>query len=243
MSKDGFEKGVFWELFKDLESQFQRFLEYVPYFDENKNVRSFKLLNLILSIGGYVDSAFKEMARYPDFSEDDNCREILQKLEMSEENIKEGKAPITVPIWLSLMAFENIYKLSEKQVIFKRIPQRKTIIPFKPHNLETNEPKWWGIYNGLKHDLKVNISEANLQNTLHALASAFLLNAVHRPSALRLFSYRVLRVQYTAADSFNTMSPTKSNMKVVRDWLKTEKGVRGGIVETPLFIYYFENKK
>jgi len=47
--EDNFEKGIFWELYKDLERQFQNFLEYVPYLPGNETVYSFKLLNLILS--------------------------------------------------------------------------------------------------------------------------------------------------------------------------------------------------
>ena len=61
---DNFQKGIFWEIYTDLEKQFQNFLEYVPYITENEKVVSFKLLNLIQSIGGHVDSTFKEMAKY-----------------------------------------------------------------------------------------------------------------------------------------------------------------------------------
>ena len=40
---DNFEKGIFWELYLDLERQFLDFLEYVPYLPENETVYSFKL--------------------------------------------------------------------------------------------------------------------------------------------------------------------------------------------------------
>jgi len=33
---DNFENGIFWELYKDLERQFQDFLEYVPYLSGNE---------------------------------------------------------------------------------------------------------------------------------------------------------------------------------------------------------------
>ncbi len=64
---DKFEIGNFWELYKDLERQFEDFLEYVSYLEGNEETYSFRLANLILGIGGYVDSAFKEMARYQDY--------------------------------------------------------------------------------------------------------------------------------------------------------------------------------
>ena len=76
--EDSFESGYLWELYMDLERQFENFLEYVPYIDGNESVHSFKLLNLITSIGGYVDSAFKEMARYPRFSDNKDCQRLSE---------------------------------------------------------------------------------------------------------------------------------------------------------------------
>lgn len=247
MRADKFGNGIFWELYKDLERQFQNFLEYVPYLDENKDVISFRLLNLILNIGGYVDSAFKEMARYPKFSNNDDCKEILEILKEADENIKEGKAPRTVSIRLPLRAFEQEYGLFKRKVIFRRFPEREPLIPFQPHNEKTNAPKWWEIYNGLKHDISANIEEANLQNTLNALASAFLLNAIHIPSALRLFSYGVLRIAFVSPVAYNPdenpMRPTQSNLRVVKSWLEEKREIYGGFVETPIFIYSCEERR
>lgn len=186
---DNFEKGVFWELYKDLERQFENFLEYVPYLEGNESVYSFKLLNLLLGIGGHVDSAFKEMARYPEFSGNDDCKKILDLLKESEESIKEGKAPKTVPIWLSLRAFEKEYELSQKKIMFKRIPEREDVIPFTPSDLKTKAPEWWEIYNSLKHDVGENLPKANLKNTLYALAGAFLLNVIHIPAILKFIEF------------------------------------------------------
>ena len=234
---DNFAKGIFWELYKDLERLFQDFLEYVPYLPGNETVHSFKLLNLILGIGGHVDSAFKEMARYPKFSENQECQEILGILKKSEAKKEEGKAPTPVPIWLSLKAFEKEYKLSERKVIFKRLPEREDITPFKPYHPKTNAPEWWEIYNGLKHDVGVNIRKANLETTLNALAGAFLLNVIHIPSALILFDCGVLKVEYlTTTEVRRVMGPSKTNRKIVQGWLEKKQGYPG-VVETPIFIY------
>jgi len=243
-NSDSFENGIFWELYQDLERQFQNFLEYVPYLEENKQVISPKLLNLILGISGYIDSAFKEMARYPKFSNNDDCRKILEKLRESEESIKKGEPPITIPIKLCLKAFEKEYKLSERKIIFKRSPEREDITPFKPYNLKTNAPKWWEIYNGLKHDVGVNIREANLHNTRDALAGAFLLNVIHIPSALRLFDRGILKVEYlTTTRVRQIMEPIKTNRDIVQGWLEQKQGYPG-LVETPIFIYgLWLNKK
>lgn len=76
---DDFESGLFWELYRDMESTFMAFLDYVPFFKGNEKVYSPKLLALIQQIGNYVDSAFKEMARYKGFASNSGCRAIGEK--------------------------------------------------------------------------------------------------------------------------------------------------------------------
>lgn len=83
-SQDKFENGYFWQLYRDLESQFQNFLEYVPYFEGNEKVYSFRLLNLVLCIGGHVDSALKEMARYPRFAGNKECMRIYELINLEK---------------------------------------------------------------------------------------------------------------------------------------------------------------
>jgi hypothetical protein len=141
------------------------------------------LLNLLLSIGGYVDSAFKEMARYPNFSGNKDCQNILKRINKNE----------TVPVTLPLNAFEKEYQLSKKSVILRRLPEREYVMPFKPRSTRAKSPKWWKIYNGIKHDVGVNLKDATLQNTMQALAGAFMLNAIHYPSLYRLYEYLVLK--------------------------------------------------
>jgi hypothetical protein len=234
MSRDNFESGIFWEIYIDLESQLEDFLEYVPYLKGNETVYSFKLLNLLLSIGGYVDSAFKEMAKYARFAANSDCQEILRRVKESEENALRGEPPVTVPIKLNLRAFETEYKLSTKEVIFKRLPDRDPLFPFKPFDPKTNAPEWWGFYNGLKHDVSKNLENANLITAVKALSAAFLLNARHDPSALRLYEYEVFRVRHLPWD--RNVAANIRNEEILKQWLEKREGVEG-YVETPLFIY------
>jgi len=80
-----FENGGYWEYYKDLERQFENFLDYVPYLEGNEKTYSFRLASILLSIGSHVDSAFKEMSKYPDFLEIKSCKAILRRA-----NDKEG---------------------------------------------------------------------------------------------------------------------------------------------------------
>jgi hypothetical protein len=84
-SSDKFENGLFWEAYMVLEHQFMQFLDFVPYAKENGTTFSSRLLNLTQNIGGYVDSAFKEMARYAKFSSNSDCREIKRIVHESEK--------------------------------------------------------------------------------------------------------------------------------------------------------------
>lgn len=226
---DNFENGVFWELYNDLERQFQSFLEYIPYLPGNETVYSFKLLNLILTIGGHVDSAFKEMVRYPKFSGNDDCKDILEKVKKKQ----------TVPITLPLKAFETEYGLSKKMIIFKRLPDRENVKPFKPRSGRAQSPKWWKVYNGIKHDVSVNIKEANLQTTRDALAGAFLLNALHYPSVFRLYKHGILdKITYEEV-SYDRVEHYSWGLKSVKQKYE-EDGKLPTLLETPLFIYDYE---
>jgi hypothetical protein len=240
---DKFENGNFWELYKDLERQFDNFLEYVPYLEGNEGTYSFKLANLILGIGGHVDSAFKEMARYPRFCSNVECKEILALMAKSEENVKEGKAPLTVPIRLPLKAFEKEYQLTKKKVIFKRLPDRETILPFAPCNERTNVPKWWEVYNGLKHDFSANFKTANVRNTRDALAGAFLLNAIHIPSALRMYRYDIIKPQQGTkfvrpAHATFMIGDDDYKEKLIEFYEKFKHFI--GMLETSLFIFSYQ---
>jgi hypothetical protein len=226
---DNFENGFFWELYNDLERQFQNFLEYVPYLPGNETVYSFKLLNLIVGFGGHIDSAFKEMARYSKFSENEGCRKILERASERKGIISTG-----------VDAFDDIYGISTKKVGFKRLIKRKDIIPFSCDEEENHVPKWWKFYNDLKHDVGINIREANLKNTRDALAGAFLLNVIHKPAILRLNDYGVLKwppepIEGEFAGVFDH-ALVRVPRHTLEEMLESNQDL-WAFVETPLFIY------
>ena len=242
--KDNFEMGIFWELYMDLERQFENYLEYVPYLKDtpggikprgNERVYSFKLLNLILSIGGHIDSVFKEMARYKGFKDVDcrtNCTEIKRRIREKEN----------VPVYLPINAFEKEYSLSQRSVIFKCVPQHEVVTPFVPTREGNNVPKWWTYYNGLKHDLSVNLKKANLRNARDVLAGAFVLNVVHIPALFRLLKNKLLKpkiwpVQGTKYQLVGSDPLSKDQLELV-----TNNSKPNCLVETNLFIYDFDTE-
>jgi hypothetical protein len=213
-SVDNFENGYFWELYVDLELQLRNFLEYVPYISQNENVCSFRLLNLILGIGGHVDSALKEMIRFPQLSPDPRISFIRTRLQNWEaawaKGIKSSHED-RVYITETYPVFEDKYQLSSKEVIYKVLSDRKRN---KPFDAVKNAPTqgWWGIYNGLKHDVAVTLE--------------------------RFWEYHVLQL-----DNVGTgLGMSAKNSRINKSHLKdiAEKGTTLGLfVETPLFKYEY----
>lgn len=239
-SSDNFENGYFWELYVDLELQLRNFLEYVPYLSQNENVCSFRLLNLILGIGGHVDSALKEMIRYPRLSPDPRIPSIKAKLQNWEAAWAKGIKPNRQD-FVSMSEineiFEDKYKLSSKEVIYKVLSDRKRNKPFDAIK-NTPTKGWWGIYNGLKHDVAVTLEEATLKNTWEALACAFLLNVLHQPSIERFWEYHVLQIDNVGTGLGKSAKNSGINKAHLIDI--AEKGTSLGLfVETSLFKYEY----
>lgn len=221
----------------DLERRFEDFLEYVPYLKKdnhsfpgrlrgNERTYSFRLLNLILSIGGHVDSALKEMARYSHL----RTEECKRECRMIRRSLREET---TVQIFQPINAFESEYGLSRRKILFKRIPHGEEVEPFKHTPSGNNVPEWFTFYNKLKHDVSLNIKKANLRNTRDALAGAFLLNAIHIPSVLRLAEFGLVRSKLTG-ERLGSM-----DRKAFEDNLARGRGF-WAFIETPSFIYDYE---
>jgi len=171
-----------WEFYKAAESSFFDFLEYVPLKKDNETVVSPKLLMLIFQIGNFVDTTFKHMAQYSKLSQDPHIQKILNKLKGSTKDF--------VTIGDCRVAFEGIYKLSEREVIVKSQPfflpelthlaplkSYTTMVPFSEFGRK-KRPTWWIIYKGLKHYSLEKIEDATMRNALEALSGLFLLNII-----------------------------------------------------------------
>ena len=220
-----FENGGFWEYYKDLERQFEEFLEYVPYLKVNENTSSFRLANILLGIGAHVDSAFKEMVRSKMFVDVEACKEILKRAE--------NKSGIIVS---AISAFDKIYEIRSKQVIFKCLPERIPITPFK----ET-KPEWWDFYNDIKHDITPSFSKANLKNVRDALAGAFLLNVIFESSINRLEKHGIVKDKYQLVGHKKERIFSRGKFMDIQHTHVPDS--YDCLIETPLFIYEYVYEK
>ena len=229
--KPSFDNGGFWEYYKDLERQFEEFLNYVPYFQKNENTFSFRLANLIVAIGSYVDSAFREIATYPDFMK-------KYPLILKTANGKLRKTRIS--------DYHNLaeeYSLKDKEVEFKCLPKRERIRPFAKYLKIDGKvacPDWWQVYNGIKHHFRDNLEKANLKNAKEALSGAFLLNAIHTPSAIRLYDYGVMKIRIPKEEEPGRFIRVGSARFQILESLENREQFSGDI-ETSIFRYdYFQ---
>lgn len=225
--KPTFENGGFWEYYIDLERQYEDFLKYVPYLKGNKKTYSFRLASMILSIGAHIDSAFKEVANYPDFSAKLPAKSL--------KKIAKGKSTI-----IDYYLLADYYKLPEREVIFKCLPKRIAISPFKKYvkrGERFTTPYWWRVYNKVKHEFSDNFQKATLQTTKDALAGAFLIHVCHIPSAVRLCEYGVLKGQTRKGRKYVQV---EANFRISPELVKRSlerNGTYPGFVETSLFIF------
>lgn len=235
-----FENRGFWEYYKDLERQFEEFLVSVPYLEGNEGTYSFRLANLIVSIGAHIDSAFKEIARYPPYE---------TKYPLILKNAK-GKPKKVTTIWDYFPLAEEL-NLSKQKVTFKRLPAREELQPFNQYQKTKSaagkdcitRPDWWNVYNNIKHNFKENFKEAKLISIRDALAGAFLLNVVHEPASVELFKYGLLKPKYLPVvmweekyDKFRGLEQHKQRPK----WEPIDDAFT---IETSLFMYDYEEAK
>lgn len=228
-----FEKGLCWALYKYMESDFIQYLEYVPYTEKNKNVYSPKLIALLLQTCGYIDTVFKEMAKYQEFQKITECQEIneLEKGDYRNYNIEYARK-----------AFKKIYKLSSNNggTLIAKLSWfgDKELVPFKMFAVDKS-PSWWRVYNTVKHTWSKALEQSNMDNTLEALSAAFLLNAIHYPSLKLLWQLGDLKTVIKTGAGYKETGMAESMFdSILKEAISQRKSLPYDyIVETPLFIY------
>lgn len=199
--KRAFEFGQMWNTYHEMEEEFINYLEFVPLTADNRKVYSGKLLRLMLQLGGYLDTAFKEISLYKAFDHNQSCLEIREKVEKNK----------IIPFDFYLKTFEPIYKLSKRPVVVKRldgfINKPVLIDRFPPFYVKEGRstPEWWQAYNAVKHNMIKNMKEANVENTLTALSGAFLLNAIYEPSLISLIIEEIGKMYEVTSTSWKPL--------------------------------------
>ena len=164
MNKEEYEK-IFWNYYLELERQYLKIDYLIPFDKINYNTFSYKYMELLSAICAEIDVLFKLFMNIENYyPEVDNNNKPQFNINQYEKFI------------------ENCFPNFKTQEIYCYNPKfyKKKIYPFK--NWGSNSPKWWGIYNKIKHNPEQIFKNkkaylwANQICTLNALGALFQLN-------------------------------------------------------------------
>lgn len=195
-----------------------------------------KLTGLLLQIGGYIDSAFKEMVTYFNF------REVKTYKIKRDGSVTEKKPKAVKDIIDACCIFESTYNLSSNNggvLIAKLDFGDQELRPFEELAGFIDSPKWWKAYNKVKHEYSLHYKKANLDSVLNGLAGAFLLNVIHYPGIKLLWKLGHLTTGFQAGKGFGELFLNEKQFdgymeRAIPEFESLNIGIR---IETPLFLY------
>jgi hypothetical protein len=140
-------KLLHWNYFLALESDLERLSRFVEFTEDNFQTYSLEMARLLLAASAEVDVVLKELCMGAD----------------------PDKKPKDINEYRKIMQ-ARLPRLCEMPVRIPRFGLR--IIPWQNWNSDEN-PDWWKAYNQVKHKRAQHFRQANLQNTIKAIAGLF----------------------------------------------------------------------
>jgi hypothetical protein len=137
-----------WNYFISIESDVLRLSNYIEFDNPNMNTYSIELAKILMAATQEVDVLLKQIC--------------LQENNISEnENGYRNFIPSRFPKLMDLKVEIPKYELG--------------FTPFEEWKSDIT-PKWWTANNKVKHQRHIHFNEANLENTLNAVAAMYLTN-------------------------------------------------------------------
>lgn len=149
------EKNLYWPIYKNLEKEVLLLADSIYFCDEQIDVYSVKIAEVLLRASAELESLIKD----------------LYRKEKKHEPETPGKA---------LIELNKLWKLDRKIVdisalnMYFQKGSNRTLAPFQYNNGDKND--FYSIYNAVKHDRAKNISKANIRILLNLMAALYLLN-------------------------------------------------------------------
>lgn len=174
-----FGNGETYEQYQVIEEDFINFIKIIPLKEpKNLEVTSPVLRDLIIRCCVQIEMFFKEWAK---FEYDEKLLNLYNKLD------KRTQEPTGARNW----TFKNYYYFKENYISKRAIFIRDLDLIINPFSDWTNNsaPKWWNVYNSIKHDGINSKNECNLEMGLNAISALFLLHCtnLHSRSYLEKF--------------------------------------------------------
>jgi len=192
-----FRRGIAWYKYSSLERDFINLTSYIPFEEQYDEIWSENFGELLVRIGGSVDSFFRSMLKSRTF---DNCPEIVALRNKRHLDIIDFHD-----------AFEPIFRLSSAEVeIAYGLTYYAKRCPFEEF-ARGEVPHWWNSYNHVKHEWFDCLKEATLKNTVEALAGLFVLNVLHKENQQYLILQNVI-ISGTGIGGLQIMQLLKKSM-------------------------------
>ena len=164
---------LFWSVYKNLEKEFLVLANYIHISDDQLNIYSMHIADLIIRCSVEIESLSKELyasigGNMAPVDDDGNPRDLYfdtDCLELLEQKWHISKKEISVSaINLFLDKAENI-----------------TLVPLHKSNKRgTSGSKWKQAYQAIKHDRNNSLKKATVDNLLHALGALYILNLYYK---------------------------------------------------------------
>lgn len=172
MNAEEFEK-TFWNYYLELEKEYLEIERLIPFDETNYDTFSYRYVDLLWAICSEIDVLFKEYMDIKGYAPDsyDNGEQIYNLIQYEK-------------------FIENEIQYFKNQEITCYNPKfyRKKIRPYK--NWGNDSPKWWWIYNKIKHDQNQLI---NGKKAFKYANQICLLNALGGLFQLNLYIYKELK--------------------------------------------------
>lgn len=196
-----FGTGETYEHYQVIEEDFINFIKIIPLSDDrNMKVCSPVLRDLIIRSCVQIEIFFKEWAKYECAASDDIELSILYN-----SSNKKGIRNWSIKHYYY---FKQKYGLNIAGTHIREL--NKNIYPFSSWE-EKSPPKWWEVYNSIKHGGLESKIECNLETALECVSALFILHCVN------IYSRNYLR-QFISISAFQK---TFGKAKITFDKIKT----------------------
>jgi len=164
---------LYWSVYKNLEREVTELANLIHFDDQQLNVYSIKISELLLRTVVEIESIVKEMyflnggtkADDNDLYFDTDCISLL----------------------------ENKWKLSKKQVLISAFnfyfteDRNRILTPMNKANRRgTSSSDWQKSYQAIKHNRAKNLTKGNLKNLIRAMAGLYILNVYYKDTFYEL---------------------------------------------------------
>lgn len=162
---------LYWAIYQNLEEGLIELSNNIHIDDEQLNVYSMKIAEMLIRISVEVESIAKELyfkngGDKPDdnnlFFDTDCLKYLNEKWDLSKKKIQ-------------VVSGQFYFNKEENNVL---TPLKKA------HN--RGGEKWLKAYQAIKHNRRNSLKDANLKNLIHALAGLFLLNLYYKNESIEL---------------------------------------------------------